>query len=115
MLRVTNYRGGKSKKRGIFFTIDAVFALYIAMLLMTAFMVVLQTQEQTSDDLLKLSRLARDVHEIRKENPGAALPTGFSEGAACGEGKTVGSAFILVYNEGSNNIVVSSQTICVSD
>ena len=105
----------RGKKRGIIFSIDAVFALYIALLLMTAFLAIIQTQSQTNEDLLKLSRLARDVHEIRQQNPSASVPPGFSEGATCDVADTVGSAFLLVYDETSNKVTISSQRICLSE
>jgi hypothetical protein len=105
----------QGKKRGIVFSIDAVFALYIALLLVAAFVTVIQVQGQTNEDLLKLSRLARDIHGIRQDNPGAALPTGFAEGSACDDAETVGSAFLLVYNNSADAVTVSSQRICISD
>jgi len=102
------------KQRGIMFSIDAVFALYIALILTTAFAVVLQAQEQTTDDMLTLSRLARDYYNIKEETPGAPLPGDLLQGAACNSNKVAGSALVFVYNPATNQVETSSQVVCVS-
>ena len=112
MLRI-NYTM-KKKDKGLVFSIDAVFALYIAILLTTAFVAVMQTQTQTNEDLLKLSRLARDIYQMRQHSPGAGLPSEFSEGNNCNDAKTVGSSFIIVYNEDTNKVEAAYQKVCLS-
>jgi hypothetical protein len=85
-------------RKGIVFTMDAILALYIALLFMSIMMVLLETNQNYSNDSLSLARLSRDVFEVRKYNPSVTLPSFIATGSACSGKGTIGSVF-LVYSD----------------
>jgi len=75
-------------KKGVVFTMDAAFALYISLLVMGTMMVLLEADTNYSDDPLALSRLAKDLYEVRKYDLTLNLPSFIKKGSAC-DGKTL--------------------------
>ena len=86
-------------KKGVFFTMDAVFALYIALLFLSTMMVLLEASKNYSYDSLALARLSRDVYEVRKYNPTVTLPDFISTGSLCDNKEIVGSALVFDYKD----------------
>jgi hypothetical protein len=86
-------------KKAIVFTMDAVFALYIFLIVASTFLFVLQSQTQ-NEDMLTLSRIARDVYETRFYG-GTVDSTKFpwlEFDAACGTKKIISSEEAIVYD-----------------
>jgi len=86
-------------KKGVFFTMDAVFALYIALLFLSTMMTLLEASKNYSYDSLALARLSRDVYEVRKYNSTATLPDFILNGSDCDGKEIVGSALVFKYND----------------
>lgn len=101
-------------KKGIVFTMDAVFALYVALILTTTFFFMFEAR-QSSEDLYHLSRLARDVYEVNYSSGGTltsiTLPAGLSTSCAGKNLTAVESA--VVYKTGGN-LGYQNITVCVS-
>lgn len=70
-------------KKGIVFTMDSAFALYISLLIMSTLMVILEASNNYSGDPTALSRLARDVYEVKSYNSSVSIPTFIKTGSAC--------------------------------
>jgi len=86
-------------KKGVVFTMDAVFALYLSLVLMSTMMVLLEANKNYSEDSLALARLARDVYEIKRYNPSITLPSFIKTGTSCDSSSSVGSARVLYYRD----------------
>jgi len=113
-------------RRGIVFTMDAVFALYISLLFMSTMLVLLETGRNYSDDSLALSRLSRDVYEVKRYVPDLMLPneniTFITTGSACNLYDSVGSAMILRYSDiqkkpwtSKSNVSMAYEKVCIGD
>jgi hypothetical protein len=106
-------------RRGFVFSLDAVFALYVAMLAVTSFVILLEVHGQSgvSQTNVEMFRLARDVYEVRQYNPAATLPSWLSE--SCSSAAYVGSVNAVYYKSISGNvgtyagIDVKNQKVCV--
>ncbi len=101
-------------KKAIVFTMDAVFALYIFLIVMSTYLFLLQAQPQ-QEDMLMLSRLARDGYEVEwwggtvdsTKFPWLAFDT------ACNNKKIVGSEEAIVYD--SNGLLTTvTKRVCIS-
>ena len=87
-------------KKGVVFTMDAVFALYLSLLVMMNLMIFFESNKNYSDNSLALSRLSRDVFEVKRYAPSATLPTFIKIGSpTCDLYSTVGSATVLSYGD----------------
>jgi hypothetical protein len=86
-------------KKGVFFTMDAVFALYIALLFLSTMIVMLEASKNYSYDSLALARLSRDVYEVRKYNESVSLPSFLLNGSDCDNKEIIGSALVFNYND----------------
>ncbi|GEM_PF-6752688 len=53
------------QKRGLVFSLDAVFAIYIGIFFMTTYLLVLEPYYSPTSDMTQLHRVARDLHEAR--------------------------------------------------
>lgn len=86
-------------KRGVLFTMDAVFALYIALLFLSTMMVLLEASKNYSSDSLTLARISRDVYEVKRYNASLKMPGFVLTGSDCSLKETVGSALVFNYND----------------
>ncbi len=86
--------------KGIIFSLDAVLGLILLVTFMSTFVVILQMNDSSPEDMLILTRIARDVVEIKLENPWVhenyLLPDGFSYD--CTGKENIGSALYFEYN-----------------
>jgi len=51
------------KRKGIVFTLDAVFAIYMGLLFMTTYLMLMDMYYEPTTNIMPLSRIARDYHE----------------------------------------------------
>jgi hypothetical protein len=102
--------------RGIVFTLDATFALVLVMIFAGTLFAMLENFSQP-DESLTLSRLARDVYEIR--HYGATdTAAGVLEDDKCASAAQIGSAAAIVYGSISDNtkqsgISTTSKRVCL--
>jgi len=113
-------------RKGVFFTMDAVFALYIAFLFMSTMMVLLESGKNYSNDSLTIVRLSRDVYEVKKYAPGLELPnvniTFVKTGSACDGKDYISSAIVLGYNDtaydaswqSKSNVTTKFEKVCIN-
>ena len=100
-------------RKGIVFTIDAVFAILIMLIMMTTVVTLIELQSQ-GDDSLKLSRLSRDVYENRFYDPGFSPPIWLLEGDKCSQARSVGSERAIVY-AGSGQLSEVITKVCMNE
>ena len=86
-------------KKGVVFTMDAAFALYISFLFMSMMIVILEANTNYSDDSLALVRLSRDVYEIKKYDSVMKLPNFVLNGSDCDSKNNIGSAIVFGYGD----------------
>ncbi len=86
-------------KKGVVFTMDAVFALYLSFLIMSTLIIVLEANTNYSDDSLALTRLAKDVYLVKNYNSSLTLPSFIKTGSECDSAKEVGSMQNFVYSD----------------
>ncbi|NYZ79844.1 hypothetical protein H0N95_01170 [Candidatus Micrarchaeota archaeon] len=99
----------KGKKKGIFFSMDSAAALLITMIIVAGVISVLSVSDQPSENALALTRLARDVYEIKNANPSANVP--WVKTSCVGE-SNVGSENALKYDASSNSVTRYVVTVC---
>ena len=78
---------------------DATFALYISLLVMSTLMIVLETSTNYSNDPTVLMRLAQDVYEVKSYDPAARLPTFIKTDADCNLAEDIGSVQKFTYSD----------------
>jgi len=100
---------------------DAVFALYISLLALSTMMIMLEMQKNYADDPLALSRLARDVYEIKQIYPSAVMPS-FISTTDCASKANIGSAMSVYYGDigaanwnSKSNVYIGNTMVCVND
>jgi hypothetical protein len=86
-------------RKGIVFTMDAAYAFYIALLVMSTTMVIPEAGTNYSDDPLALTRLTKDIYEVRKYNQELTLPTFIKNGSACDGKPLIASVQSFAYDE----------------
>jgi hypothetical protein len=109
-------------RRGVVFTMDAVYALYISFLLMSTLIIVLEANTNYSDDSLALARLSRDFYEVRKYNSTLILPSFVLNGTDCDvpSKSYIGSALVLGYKDtaydanwqSKSNVTTKFEKVC---
>ena len=100
-------------RKGVVFTMDAVFALYVALLLLTTFFFMLEAK-QSSEDIFYLSRIARDVYEVNYSSEGTAsiiLPSGLSTSCT---GKNLTAVEPAVVYDDNGVLKYQNTTVCIS-
>ncbi len=108
-------------KKGVFFTMDAVFALYIALLFLGTMMVMLEASKNYSYDSLAVARIARDLYEVRRYNASISLPSFVMNGSDCDSKEIVGSALAFNYNDigydsawyGRSGVSTAYEKVCI--
>ena len=105
-------------RKGIFFTMDAVIAFYLALILLSTFLFLMESSQNYSEDFLSLQRLSRDVYEIQQYDDEISLPEFLSDD--CGEAYSVGSALIFTYEDielggwpQKSEILTYSSEVCI--
>jgi uncharacterized membrane protein YdfJ with MMPL/SSD domain len=109
-------------RKGIVFTMDAVYALYISFLIMSTLIIVLEANTNYSDDSLALARLSRDVYEVKKYDQVMKLPNFVLNGSDCDGKSYIGSAIVFGYNDTANdanwqsksNVTTKSEKVCLN-
>ena len=111
-------------RKGVVFTMDAVFALYLSFLIMSTLIIVLEANTNYSDDSLALARLSRDVYEVKKYDQVMKLPNFLSNGSLCDDKShiDVGSAIVLGYDDtaydanwqSKSNVTTKSEKVCLN-
>jgi len=108
-------------RKGVVFTMDAVFALYLSFLIMSTLMVVLEANTNYSDDSLALTRLAKDIYLVKKYDSSLKLPTFIKNGSDCGSDKNlIASVQSFTYGDiqydeswtKNSNVSRTSEKIC---
>ncbi|MEM0372342.1 MAG: hypothetical protein QXO69_00650 [archaeon] len=90
-----------AKKRGVFFSMDAAAALLVSMVFAASIVVVMSASNQPSEDAVSLTRLARDVYEIKNINPSAVIPGVRTD---CAGENNVAAENALKYDAASNSV-----------
>jgi len=99
-------------RRGIVFTMDAVFAILILMVMMTTVITLLEIHSKNLDSTLALSRLARDVYEVEYYESGVTFPTWISTGNECDNSENVVSERAVVY-AGHGSLTTVVKRVCI--
>lgn len=100
-------------KKGIIFTLDAVVGILIMLMFISMTVTLIETQSQT-DSILYLSRLARDVYEVRYYGSVISMPSWLSEGQACDNSNQVAVERAIVY-VGGGQLTTTTIKICSRD
>jgi len=91
-------------KKGVVFTMDAVFALYMSFLVMSTLIIILEANTNYSDDSLALTRLAKDVYLVKKYNPALTVPTFLKTDILCDNSKdSIASVQSFAYGDIQND------------
>lgn len=93
------------------FTLDAVFALYVLLIVASTVAVVFASTTQSADSTLELSRLARDVFEVKTYSPGYTPPAWLKTDAACNNAANVGVESAVVYVD-NGAVQLSTLKVC---
>ena len=107
-------------RKGVFFTMDAAFALYISLLVMSTLMIILEASTNYSNDPTVLMRLAQDVYEVKSYDPAARLPSFIKTDIDCNSAEDIGSVQKFVYSDigvddswtTKAGVYVTSQKVC---
>jgi hypothetical protein len=83
-------------RKGVFFTMDAVLAFYLALIFMSTFMFLIESSQNYTDDALSLQRLSRDICEVRQYDETSNLPDFISPESECDNADSMGSALIFI-------------------
>ena len=103
-----------SKKPGFVFTMDAAYAFYLVLVLMAASLAVFEYSAQSSEETLRLARLARDVYDIGYYNSRFAMPNSIPawlkwQAGACNNANVVGAHSGIVYNSNQAQGVIGDE------
>lgn len=99
-------------KKGVVFSIDMVFALYVTLLFSAALVVVLTQSQSSSIDVLDLSRIADDMQNIKQFDSSAAFPSSLVFDSNCDGKQLVGSAVSFKYNANAGYVEEFYQRVC---
>lgn len=107
-------------RKGIVFTMDAAFALYLSFLIMSTLIIVLESNTNHSGDSLSLMRLAEDLYLVKKYNPSLTLPSFIKTGSDCDGKDLIASAQNFVYGDIGNDdswttksdVYTTSEKVC---
>ena len=103
-------------KKGIVFSMDAMYAFYIVLLLMGVLVVMLETQSNSGKTFYDLSRVARDVYELKYS--GQLIPGSFGIIVNnCDDAKIIASTRALTYGDisplGRAQVTENITTVCM--
>ena len=101
-------------RKGVVFTMDAVFALYMSFLIMSTLLIVLEASTNYSDDSLALTRLAKDVYLVKKYNSSLTLPTFIKTGSQCDSKDLVASVQNFDYDDIQNDTWTTKSSVLMS-
>lgn len=95
--------------KGVFFSMDAALALLVTMVVLAGVISVIAVVDQPQDNSLIMSRLARDVYEIKNANP--SINVNWIRTSCAGE-NNIAVESALVYDSSSNSVVRYGVTVC---
>ncbi len=101
---------GVFMKKAVFISIDAMLALFVAVLLVASLSVL---QRQDHNDL-ELYRAARDYYEVKRIDANAVLPQGVEQGAYCDSKQDVVIERAFEYDKSSNSLQEVIIKVCYS-
>lgn len=99
-------------RKGFVFTMDAVFAILLLLVMMTTVITLLEVHSKNLDGTLILSRLARDVYEMEYYESGVTLPTWVYTGSECDNSENIVSERAVVY-AGQGSLTTVVKRVCV--
>lgn len=99
------------KQKAFVFTMDAAYAVFIILLATATVMMVLQTTQQSNEDILYLSRLAADIN-IVEEATGETVNMDWIKINDCAEAETVGTNQAVIY-AGNGNVQLNITEVCL--
>jgi len=89
------------KNKGIIYSMDTVFAIYIVLIAISSFSIMFNYSTNFDRSDLRLSRLARDAYNIQLTEPAAQFPEEVSiDPDDCLGSSMVGHAFVLIAEGG---------------
>lgn len=97
------------KMRGVFFSIDSAAALLVTMIITAGVISALVIADQPADSALALSRLARDVYEVKNANP--SLDVDWVKTSCAGEAN-IAVENALEYDAASDSVTRYAITVC---
>ncbi|RLG21595.1 hypothetical protein DRN74_01690 [Candidatus Micrarchaeota archaeon] len=98
--------------KGLLFSVDSVLALLLLFVISSTYLVMLEVQEKNKDNVLMLSRLARDIIDIRYYQPSYSPPDWLKE-ENCQH--NVVSLDYFVYDSSSNKVIKKTQKVCFNE
>ncbi len=98
-------------QKAFVFTMDAAYAVFIILLATATVMMVLQTTQQSNEDILYLSRLAADIN-IVEEATGETVNLNWITVNDCGNADTVGTNQAVVYTD-NGNLELKTTKVCL--
>ena len=101
--------------KGIVYSLDAAFAVYLVLLSVLTFTVLFEYSNQDTFNELETSRLARDVYNIQQYSPGVKLPDEIKFGDRCSKSLVVGSAFVLKYDLSGGKFYYPEGMVCIEN
>lgn len=84
-------------KKGIFFSLDATAGVLIIILGIALVVSLLFAANHSNEDIVELSRIARDVYEVQKY--GGTAPAWIKMGSTCDTAGTVAVESALTYDK----------------
>lgn len=110
-------------RKGLVFTLDAAFALFLTMVMLAMFVYLMESYSQQNVDMLELSRMARDVRMIEKysgEKIPFALMDTMKMDSDCDSAKVVATSTGLGYGDiasgewwTKSDVGISSNRVCL--
>ena len=96
--------------KGVFFTMDAAVAVLITLLVIASIVSVLMIANQP-DESVSLSRLSRDIYEIKRVNPSASV-NWIKQGVQCNSADDIGVEEAIYYNTASGSVEKYKVLVC---
>ncbi len=110
-------------KKGLVFTLDAAFALFLTMVMLAMFVYMMESYSQQNNDMLELSRMARDVRMVEKYSGGTipfTLLDTVKRDSDCDSAKLVATSTGLEYGDidsgewwAKSDVGISSNRLCL--
>lgn len=101
--------------KGFVFSMDAILGLLIVITMASTFIMMLEAESQqssSSEKTLALSRLARDLAEVRKKDPSYAVPSWLKTGGQCDGAQDVGSSLYFRINPNTGSLDETTVRVC---
>ena len=99
--------------KGIVYSMDTVFAIYIIILSVSTFTVLINYTGDFGEQDLELTRIARDAYNIQSVHPAAIFPDGVLVESDCNETEFTGHAFVVISDRGSPKI--GDFVVCINE